>query len=484
MMNDIMRGVQDNLFIGGRLRPAHSAARIPVINPATEEAFAAIPDADAVDVDDAVHAAVQAFRDSGWAQLHPAERAPYLRRLAELVEGRGEELGRLVTAENGMPLANSIVANGAATGSYYRYFAGLADELEPEAERSSRGSRTVVRQEPVGVAALIVPWNGPQGAIAWKLAPALAAGCTAVVKPAPETSLDSYILAELVTQAGIPPGVVNIITGGRETGATLVSHPGIDKVAFTGSTVAGRKVALACAEGFKRVTLELGGKSAAVLLDDVDLGAFLPFVASACSPFSGQICRALTRVLAPRSRYDEVVEAVAGAMGDLTVGDPLDPATRLGPLVSERQRGRVEDYIRSGHEQGAKVVLGGGRPAGFETGYYVEPTVFRDAGNHMRIAREEIFGPVLTVIGFDDDEDAIRVCNDSPYGLGGAIFTSDTDRGLALARRVESGSVGVNHYALPIDAPFGGVKNSGVGRELGPEGLAAYLETKAIYRAP
>jgi len=383
IVNDVIRGVQDTLFIGGRLRPAHSTARLPVINPATEETFAAIPDADEVDVGDAVSAARQAFRDSGWAQLAPAERAVYLRRLAELIEGRAEELGALVTAQNGMPLANSIAGNGVATGRYYRYFAGLADELEPETERSGQGSRTVVRQEPVGVAALIVPWNGPQGSIAWKLAPALAAGCTAVVKPAPETSLDSYILAELITQAGIPPGVVNIITGGREAGATLVAHPGIDKVAFTGSTVAGRKVALACAEGFKRVTLELGGKSAAVLLDDVDLDAFVPFVASACAPFSGQICRALTRVLAPRSRYDEVVEAVAGAMGELTVGDPLDPATRLGPLVSARQRGRVEDYIRSGQEEGAKVVIGGGRPAGFETGYYVEATVFRGVGNDI-----------------------------------------------------------------------------------------------------
>ena len=484
MTNDVTRGVQDNLFIGGRLRPAHSVTRIPVTDPATEQAFAAIPDADTVDVDDAVRAATSAFRDSGWAELDPAERAEYLRRLAELIERHGEELGRIVTAENGMPLANSIAGNGAAAAGYYRYFAGLADELEPETERSGRGARTVVRQEPVGVAALIVPWNGPQGAIAWKLAPALAAGCTAVVKPAPETSLDSYILAELVSQAGIPPGVVNIITGGRETGATLVSHPGIRKVAFTGSTAAGRKVALACAEGFKRVTLELGGKSAALLLDDVDVSAFLPFVASACAPFSGQICRALTRVLAPRSRYDEFVDAIVSAMGDLTVGHPLDPATQLGPLVSERQRTRVEDYIRSGREQGAKVVLGGSRPPGFETGYYVEPTVFRDADNNMRIAREEIFGPVLTVIPFDDDDDAIRICNDSDYGLGGAIFTRDADRGFALARQVESGSVGVNHYALPLDAPFGGVKNSGIGRELGPEGLAAYLETKAIYRPP
>jgi aldehyde dehydrogenase (NAD+) len=466
MVNDVTRGVQDNLFIGGQLRPAHSARRIPVTNPATEQEFAAIPDADETDVDDAVSTAARAFRESGWAQLDPAERASYLRRLAGLIEEHAEELGQLVTAQNGMLIANSIMGNGAATARYYRYFADLADELEPETERSGHGSRTVVRQEPVGVAALIVPWNGPQGAIAWKLAPALAAGCTAVVKPAPETSLDSYI------------------TGGRETGATLVAHPGVDKVAFTGSTAAGRKVALACAERFKRVTLELGGKSAAVLLDDVDLDAFTPFVASACAPFSGQICRALTRVLAPRSRYDEVVEAVADAMGELTIGDPLDPQARLGPVVSARQRARVEDYIRGGRDDGAKVVLGGGRPAGFETGYYVEPTLFSGVGNQMRIAREEIFGPVLAVIPFDDDEDALRICNDSDYGLGGAIFTGDADRGLALARRVQSGSVGVNHYALPIDAPFGGVKQSGIGRELGPEGLAAYLETKAIYRTP
>ena len=207
-------------------------------------------------------------------------------------------------------------------------------------------------------------------------------------------------------------------------------------------------------------------------------------MASACAPFSGQICRALTRVLAPRSRYDEVVEAVADAMGELTIGDPHDPQARLGPVVSARHRARVEDYIRSGRDDGAKVVLGGGRPAGFETGYYVEPTVFSGVGNQMRIAREEIFGPVLAVIPFNDDEDALRICNDSDYGLGGAIFTGDVDRGLALARRVQSGSVGVNHYALPIDAPFGGVKQSGIGRELGPEGLAAYLETKAIYRTP
>lgn len=304
-----------------------------------------------------------------------------------------------------------------------------------------------------------------------------------MVKPAPETSLDSYILAEAVQQAGIPAGVVNIITGGRGTGEQLVAHPLVRKVGFTGSTVAGRKVAATCAETFKRVTLELGGKSAAILLDDADFDKFAPFVASACSPFSGQICRALTRVLAPRSRYDEAVELVTESFSTIPVGDPLDPDTGLGPVVSARQRERIEGYIASGLRDGAKLALGGGRPAGFDQGYYVEPTVFRDADNTMRIAREEIFGPVITVLPYDDEEDAVRIANDSDYGLGGAVFTADQEHGMALARRIESGTVGVNHYALPIDAPFGGVKQSGIGRELGPEGLAAYLETKSIYVA-
>jgi betaine-aldehyde dehydrogenase len=333
------------------------------------------------------------------------------------------------------------------------------------------------------VAALIVPWNGPQGAIAWKLGPALAAGCTAVLKPAPETSLDAFVFAEAVIEAGIPAGVVNIVTGGRETGAALVAHPGVRKVAFTGSTAAGRAVATACAADFKRVTLELGGKSAAILLEDVDLDAFRPFVATACSPMTGQVCRALTRVLAPRSRYEEVVDAVASAMEEIPTGDPMDPVTVFGPLVAERQRDRVEGYIKVGVEEGAKLVTGGGRPRGLDVGYYVEPTVFKDVSNDMRIAREEIFGPVLAVIPYDGEEDALRQANDSDYGLGGAVFTRDVEHGTEIARRMETGSVGVDHYDLPVEAPFGGVKCSGMGRELGPESLGPYLETKSIYRA-
>ena len=483
-VTDVMGGVQDAVFIGGDFRRAHAISRIPVVNPATEERFAAIPDADPVDVDAAVRSADEAFRTSGWAELAPLERAPYIRRLADILESRKDELGRLVTAENGSLLATSAWAQGVATAGYYRYFASLADELEVETASSARASGTVVRREPVGVAALIVPWNGPQGAIAWKLGPALAAGCTAVVKPAPETSLNAYLLAEAVIAAGIPAGVVNIITGGRATGGNLVSHPLVNKVGFTGSTAAGRHVALACAESFKRVTLELGGKSAAILLDDVDLAAFAPFVASACAPFSGQVCRALTRVLAPRARYDEVVDVVVEALGSLTVGDPTDARTQLGPLVSARQRERVEGYIASGLDEGATLALGGGRPHGLERGFYVEPTVFRGADNAMRIAQEEIFGPVLTVIAYDDDDDAVRIANDSAYGLGGAVFTPDTERGFGIARRIASGSVGVNHYALAVDAPFGGVKHSGIGRELGPGALDAYLETKSIYQPP
>jgi betaine-aldehyde dehydrogenase len=478
-----MTQVRDQMFIGGHLTAAHSTQRIPVVNPATEQHFADIIDGDAEDVDRAVSAAAEAHRSSGWAQSHPGERADALRRLADALEARLDELGPLVTSQNGTAITRSGIFNATAPAGYYRYFASLADDLQVESIRPTGRGHSIVRKEPVGVAALIVPWNGPQGAIAWKLGPALAAGCTAVLKPAPETSLDAYVFAEAVIEAGIPAGVVNIVTGGRETGATLVAHPGVRKVAFTGSTAAGRAVATACAAEFKRVTLELGGKSAAILLEDVDLDAFRPFVATACSPMTGQVCRALTRVLAPRSRYEEVVDAVASAMEEIPTGDPMDPATVFGPLVAQRQRDRVERYIKVGVEEGAKLVTGGGRPRGLDVGYYVEPTVFKDVSNDMRIAREEIFGPVLAVIPYDGEEDALRQANDSDYGLGGAVFTRDVEHGTDIARRMETGTVGVDHYDLPIEAPFGGVKCSGMGRELGPESLVPYLETKSIYRA-
>ncbi|OAP21576.1 Geranial dehydrogenase [Amycolatopsis sp. M39] len=329
----------------------------------------------------------------------------------------------------------------------------------------------------------VTPWNGPQPLLAWKFGPALAAGCTTVVKPAPETSLDAFLFADVAAEAGVPAGVLNVVTGGRETGAALVKHQLVRKVAFTGSTVAGKAIAERCGRDLKRVTLELGGKSAAILLDDVDLDAFKPFVATACSPNTGQVCRSLTRVLAPRSRYDEVVDAVRAAMAEIPLGDPADPASLFGPLVSQRQRERVETYVELGRAEGAKIVLGGGRPARFPRGYYVEPTVFRDVTNDMRIAREEIFGPVLVVIPYIDDAEAVAVANDSEYGLGGGVFSPDRERATDLARRVVTGTIGVNSASFPMEAPFGGVKNSGVGRELGPGALDPYLEQKTIFRA-
>jgi aldehyde dehydrogenase (NAD+) len=472
-------GDRDEIFVNGAFETAHSNERIRVINPATEEEIGSIPDGDAEDIDRAVRAARDAFDTTDWKDISPRERAVYLRGLARAVEARAEEMAVLVSSQNGMPISMSRVGNGSTPAASYRYFADLGDQLEVE---EVRGSNTIVRREPVGVAGLILPWNGPQAMIAWKLGPAMVAGCTVVIKPSPETSLDAYLFAEAVIEAGIPPGVVNFVTGDRLTGDALVRHAGVDKIAFTGSSAAGRLIAETCGAMLKPATLELGGKSAAIILEDADLEAFRPLVSQVCSPNTGQVCRACTRVLAPRSRYDEVVGLVAEAMSDVPMGDPMDPSMVFGPLVAERQRDRVEGYIRLGTSEGAKVVVGGGRPSHRSVGFYVEPTVFRDVDNSMRIAREEIFGPVLVVIPYDDEDDAVRIANDSDYGLGGYVFTSDVERGTRLARRIESGTVGVNHYAMAMDSPFGGYKNSGLGRELGRESLDAYLQSKSLYR--
>ncbi|KFU81982.1 Acyl-CoA reductase [Amycolatopsis lurida] len=470
-----------NHFIDGRLTPAHSADRIQVTNPATEEAFASIVDGDATDVDTAVGAATAAGEQ--WAARTPAERAGYLRAIADAFEARSEEISELVTRQNGTPISITRAMQSQVPVTY-RYFASLAEKLETESHVETASGDAVVRREPVGVVGAITPWNGPQPLIAWKLGPALAAGCTAVIKPAPETSLDAFVFAEILTAAGIPDGVVNIVTGGRETGAALVEHPGVHKVAFTGSTVAGKAIAVECAKQLKHVTLELGGKSAGILLDDVDLDAFRPLVMSACAPNTGQTCRALTRVLAPASRYEEIVEMLSATMSAIPQGDPTDPGNFFGPLVNAAQRDRVESYIALGLSEGAELVLGGGRPEGLDRGYYVEPTIFRGVTNDMRIAREEIFGPVLVVMPYETVDEAVAIANDSDYGLGGGVFSPDVDRATEVARRIVSGSVGVNTSTLPIETPFGGVKQSGIGRELGPQSVDAYLEYKTIFRAP
>ncbi|MDV7242659.1 aldehyde dehydrogenase [Rhodococcus oxybenzonivorans] len=467
-------------FIGGKLVESHSAGRIEVIDPATEQVIGMIADGDARDIAAAVGAAEAAA--PAWAAMSAAERATVLRAIADAFEARMDEISALVTRQNGTPISIAR-AMQSQVPVVYRYFADLADVFEPEELVETASGDAIVRREPVGVVGAIIPWNGPQPLTAWKLGPALAAGCTVVIKPAQETSLDAFLFAEILTEANVPDGVVNIVTGGRETGAALVADQGVRKIAFTGSTRAGRAIAAECAAQLKRVTLELGGKSAGILLDDVNLDEFRPLVLSACSPNTGQTCRALTRVLVPSSRHDEIVEMLTETLSSIPQGDPSDPVNLFGPLVNAPQRERVESYIALGRAEGATVVLGGGRPEGLERGYYVEPTIFTDVTNDMRIAREEIFGPVLVVMSYETVDEAVAIANDSEYGLGGGVFSSDREKATEVARRIVSGSVGINTATLPIETPFGGVKNSGMGRELGPQALDAYLEYKTLFRA-
>ena len=332
------------------------------------------------------------------------------------------------------------------------------------------------------VVGTITPWNAPVGNVAIKLAPALAAGCTAVVKPAREGPSSALLLAEAIEAAGLPEGVVSILPAGREVGEHLVSHPQVDKVAFTGSTTAGRRIMSICGERIARVTLELGGKSAGIIADGIDVDELLPGIVMAGVQHSGQICAALTRILVPRAREKEIVDKIADIMSGIVVGDPLDPATQLGPLAMRRQRDRVEDYIAIGLSEGAHTVVGGRRPPALERGWYYEPTLFAGVDNSMRIAQEEIFGPVLCVIPFDDEADAIRIANDSPFGLSGAVYADDLDMAERIAAAVRTGQMWINGWGMCVTEPFGGYKQSGLGREGGVQGLTAYLETKYLWR--
>ncbi|MEC3975733.1 aldehyde dehydrogenase [Amycolatopsis sp. H20-H5] len=468
-----------NVFVDGTWTPSHSADRVLAINPATEETIGRAPDGDEQDVDAAVRAARAAFVRADWAKTTPRERAGYLRGMADRLEQRSAEAGEFLTTENGMPIAITAMMNIDFGAAILRYYAGLGDALELEEVRGS----TIVRREPVGVAGLIVAWNGPLMLAIAKIAPMLLAGCTAVLKPAGETPLSVAYLIDAAQHAGLPAGVLNVVTGGRETGARLVSHPGVDKIAFTGSTQAGRAIAAACGEQMKPCSLELGGKSAAIILEDADLDHYLAQLPIVSMGGNGQGCVLSTRLLVARPRYDELKGGLRDTIAKLPVGDPHDPATVFGPLAMERQRDKVEDYIRDGKAQGFEVLTGGGRPAGLDRGFYVEPTVFADVDNSSRIAQEEIFGPVVTVTPFDSDEEAVALANDSQYGLGGSVFSTDQDRGVEVARQVRTGTIGVNGYQPGLDAPFGGVKQSGVGREYGPEGLDVYLQAKSIYGA-
>lgn len=474
----------DDFFIGGEWVRAHSQARIDVVNPATEEIWGQVPDADQVDIDAAVAAAQRAFKTGVWSSIGAAKRAEYINRLADELQARGEAMGATITRENGTPISESSGAAAHSAGML-RYYASLADYVDQDDRRPFVGTSryTRVYREPRGVCLLIAPWNFPLTLVMVKLAPALIAGCTVVIKPASETPLDLRILMEAANAAGIPPGVINLLTGGRVAGGLMVKHPGVAKVAFTGSTSAGRMIAAQCAELLRPVTLELGGKSASIVLPDADLTDFSSILNRTCLRNTGQTCYNSTRILAPRSTYDQVVEAVAATVAATPIGDPFDPATVYGPSASAAQRDRVAEYIRIGIAEGARVATGGeGAPAGLDRGYFVKPTVFADVDNSMRIAQEEIFGPVLVVIPFDTEDDAVRIANDSAYGLGGTIFSGDPDRAEQLARRIETGSMGINFYASNLAAPFGGWKDSGLGMEYGPEAIGAYVRMKSIHR--
>lgn len=471
------------IYIDGTWTESHSSQRIDVINPATEEVFDSVPDGDDVDIDRAVQSATSGF--AVWSALSGHERATVIRTFADELAARADAMGHAITSTNGTPISESTGAAPHAAGQL-RYFAELAEQLDMPDVRPFPGAgphgSTLVRHVPVGVAGLITPWNFPLTLIMGKLAPALAAGCSVVIKPAAETSLDPRVLVEAAEAAGIPAGVINVVTGGRETGAALVAHDGVNKIGFTGSTGAGKAIGAVCGEKLRPVTLELGGKSAAIVLDDANIEDIRAVLVRTCMRNTGQTCYATTRMLVAQSRYAEVQELVAEIIGSAKQGNPLETDTVFGPVVSRSQYDKVLHYIEIGKTEGARVITGGGAATEFDRGYYIKPTVFADVPPTSRIAREEIFGPVLSMMSFATDADALALANDSQYGLGGTVFSADTDRAERIAMQMETGNVGINFYASNHAAPFGGWKQSGLGVEFGPEGLSAYLKPQSIHR--
>jgi betaine-aldehyde dehydrogenase len=471
----------DHFFIGGEWTRPSGASMIDVINSGTEELYVSVAEAEEADVERAVAAARRAFDHGPWPRMSHAERAAYLRAMAAEFDARADDTSRIWTTESGITQSISLPVAG-SIGGIYSYYADLAESFPFVEEHKPAGGGNVglLVREPVGVVAAIIPWNGPPLLMAYKCAPALLAGCTVIVKASPEAPGAAYVLAEICEKIGLPPGVINILTADRAVSEMLVRHPDVDKVTFTGSTLAGRRIASICGERIARCTLELGGKSAAVILDDYDIGTAAQTIAGGATFLTGQVCSSLTRIIVTRKRHDALVDALSASFGSVKVGDPFNPATQMGPLAMRRQRDRVEGYIAQGKEEGATLATGGGRPAHLNRGFFIEPTVFGNVDNNATIAREEIFGPVLTVIPADNEAAAVDIANDTIYGLNASVFTNDVERAYAIARQLRSGTVGHNAFRSDFSIAFGGFKQSGIGREGGTEGLLPFLETKTV----
>ncbi len=470
----------DKLFIGGEWAAPATAARIDIISPSTEEIAGSVAEASQADVDRAVAAARHAFDHGPWPRMSGPERAAKLREIADRLAARASDFARVWSLQVGIPFAQiepiSVYFRG-----YFDYFAGLADQGFEEIRTPAQGGSCVVVREPVGVTAAILPWNAPLATMLLKVAPALAAGCTVIAKPSPETPLEALLLAECIAEAGLPEGVFSVLPAHREVSDHLIRHKDVDKVSFTGSTAVGLHIASVCGGRMARFTMELGGKSAAIILDDAKIETVIAGIMPNLVGLTGQQCAAFSRILVSRNRREEVTEALAAAFRAVRVGDAFDAATDMGPLVTSRQRERVCGYIAQGTAEGARLVTGGGRPAHLPKGWFVEPTLFTDVSNDMAIAREEIFGPVGSIITYDDEEQAIAIANDSDYGLSGGVFTEDTDHAYAVARRISTGNFAQNGRVIDLTMPYGGFKLSGVGREGGIEGLHGFTEVKTVF---